>query len=52
MSSRGRYNHPISLNQEQEELVNEAREIDEWSYAEMVVMAAQMIIKNKIKKSK
>lgn len=52
MSSRGRFNHPISLNQEQEELVNKAREVDEWSYAEMVVMAAEIIIKNKIKKSK
>lgn len=52
MSSKGRFNHPISLNQEQEDLVNKAREVDEWSYAEMVVIAAEMIINKKLTKKK
>lgn len=47
MSSKGRYNHPISLNQEQEDLVNQAREIKKVSYAELVVLAAKEIIRRK-----
>lgn len=51
MSSKGRYNHPVSLNQEQEDLVNSAREINkDVSYADLVVIGAELIItKNKKK---
>lgn len=52
MSSKGRFNHPISLNEDQENIVNKAREIDDWSYAEMVVLAAETIITKKLTKKR
>lgn len=50
MAAQERYTHPISLNKEQEDLVNRAREISGDSYSDLVVQAAKAIIaKNKNK---
>lgn len=46
MASKSRYSHLVSLSQEEEDLVNKAREIKPTSYAKLVVMAAKIIIKN------
>lgn len=50
MASQERFNHPISLNKEQEELVNRAREINNASYADLVMQGAREEIKKGKKK--
>lgn len=50
MSSQERFNHPVSLNKEQEDLVNRARAINGASYAQLVVLGAEQELKNEKKK--
>lgn len=47
MASKGRFNHPVSLNEAQEDYVNKAREVEEISYAELLVLGAESWLQKK-----